>query len=108
MRSVRFLSCVVMALVWMSSPAKGEGLPDDARKLLAEWEQEVAAIQQKADQDARASTEKFIEPLQKLQDTYTKAGKLDEAVAIRDRIRELRARTVEAQPDPGTLGGLRG
>jgi hypothetical protein len=82
----------VMALVWLlSSEARSPGgdLPSDAVKRLKEFDAEAEAIQKKADAEIMARRDKLIADLQTLQESYTKAGKLDEAVTIRDRIRSL-------------------
>lgn len=69
--------------------AHGDDLPDPARKRIGEFEREAEEIRRKAEADIRARQQKLLEDLKVLQDVYTKAGKLDEAVAIRDRIRKL-------------------
>jgi hypothetical protein len=82
-------------------------LPEDARQLLQDFEQVASAIRKKADLEVNARTLELIERLQKVQDAYTTPGKLDQAVAVRDRIRALQAglsnTVVDVQPDPGTL-----
>jgi choice-of-anchor C domain-containing protein len=65
-----------------------DGLPRDAVKRLQEFE--VAASQKKGG-DIRALRKSLVEDLQRLQDAHTRAGQLDEAVAIRDGIRQLEA-----------------
>jgi choice-of-anchor C domain-containing protein len=57
----------------------------------------VEAIRKKADAEIQALRSKLLEALQTLQETYTKAGKLDEAVAIRGHIRQLKADAEKAQ-----------
>jgi choice-of-anchor C domain-containing protein len=64
-------------------------LPRDAAKRLREFEAEAEAIQKKADAEIQALKDKLIPDLEALLATYTKAGKLDEAVAIRERLRPL-------------------
>ncbi len=48
---------------------------------------------EEADAKIKARRHQLIRELQVLQDTYTKAGKLDEAVGIRDRIQQLKAQS---------------
>jgi WD40 repeat protein len=79
----------------------GEELPSQAAKQIKEFEAEVEAIRKKADADIKARQDRLLQELQALQDSYTRAAKLDEAVAIRDRIRQLRAEF--ALPKPGVL-----
>jgi choice-of-anchor C domain-containing protein len=87
-------SCLLpLALVWfVLSPMRttGDDLPEDARKRVKEFEAEEEAIRKKAEADIKTRRLKLIEDLQALQLAYTKEGKLDEAVAIRERIRQLK------------------
>jgi hypothetical protein len=69
----------------------------DAAKRISEFESEVEAIQKKADAEVQAQRDKLIADLRELQETYTKAGKLDEAVAIRDRIKQIKTAGEKAQ-----------
>lgn len=68
-------------------------LPSDVLDRIREFEADAREIQQKADAKIKARRQQLIRELQVLQDTYTKAGKLDEAVGIRDRIQQLKAQT---------------
>lgn len=92
--------------------AQAAPLPADAHKLVTDFEQEAAAIRLRAQRELAARQQKLIEELTKLQDAYSKPGTLDEAVAIRDRIRQLKAggpeAIVDALPDPGMLHQFRG
>jgi hypothetical protein len=102
-----------------------EELPDEARRAIDEAEREIAAIRARAteqtdevraraDQAAaeiedRAADEVrqrqlgLLRLLRPMQDEAARAGRLDEALAIRDRIRGLRSSLLQAQPDPGSL-----
>jgi beta-lactamase regulating signal transducer with metallopeptidase domain len=62
-------------------------LPDDGDKLLKAFEADRAAIRSEADAKIAAKHMALVKALQDLQEAYTKAGKLDEAVAIRDYLR---------------------
>jgi hypothetical protein len=68
-------------------------LPGDVLDQIRAFEADAREIQQKADAKIKARRQQLIRDLQVLQDTYTKAGKLDEAVGIRDRIQQLKAQT---------------
>lgn len=86
----------VLALMWLLASltrVQADELPSDAAKRIKQFEEEAGAIQKKAEADIKARRDKLIEDLQALQEAYTKAGKLDEAVAIRDRLRQLKAGT---------------
>lgn len=89
-----------------ASPAPAvdcEPLPSDALKLVAAFDLDSAAIREKAEQDIQFKRRSLIVALQALQDSYTREAKLDEAVAIRDVLRQLRIAHLKALPDPGTL-----
>lgn len=83
----------------------------DAR---AEAERECAAIRERAEADAaraeQAATRELapvvrdlVDGLRRLQEAYAREGKLDEALAIRARVRQLRGDLLGVRPDPGNL-----
>jgi beta-lactamase regulating signal transducer with metallopeptidase domain len=73
-----------------------KNLPEDGRKLFEGYQTDVATIQKEADTKVAARHEALVKSLEALQTEYTKAGRLDEAVAIRDYLRTL-ARVGEAR-----------
>jgi hypothetical protein len=66
-----------------------ESLPADAQSQVKSFESDRDAMQQEMEKKLEAKRADLTKSLQSLQDQYTKAGKLDEAVAIRDYIRRL-------------------
>jgi len=64
-------------------------LPADAQTQVKSYQAERDALQQEIDRKLEAKRADLTKSLQALQESYTKAGKLDEAVAIRDYIRSL-------------------
>ncbi|MDX1948258.1 MAG: LCCL domain-containing protein [Pirellulaceae bacterium] len=118
--SQSMLFALITALVVSTTPlvahepsATAQGLPLEAQKAVADYDAQVAAIQSKAavemeairkrvEREILSAREECRKALKVAQDTYTKAGKLDEAVAIRDRIATLSIGG-EIFPDPGTL-----
>jgi beta-lactamase regulating signal transducer with metallopeptidase domain len=62
-------------------------LPEEGQQLLDALDADLKAIQEEADQKMEARRASAIKALEALQEQYTKAGKLDEAVAIRDYLR---------------------
>ena len=62
-------------------------LPADGRQLLERFEADRTAIEREADQKVEALRAEFVKTLENLQAEYTKAGKLDEALAIREYLR---------------------
>ncbi len=105
-----------------------EDLPDDARelvekasqqvgKLQARAHKDVAAVQQQAEQKidelneqcrqkVQTHLEKLVAELKPLQMAYAKEGKLDEALAIREQIKQFKGIEKGAEPDPGNLVSL--
>lgn len=78
-------------------------LPADVGKIIAQLESEKADIQKKARRQGRELRIALVASLQELLKRYAKDAKLDEAVAIRDCLRELEKTNLQSQPDPGTL-----
>ncbi len=100
--------CVAWSLamvVGWGACARGadEPLPEDAARLVAAFEEDAEAIRKEAEERIAVQRAELAAQLKELQDKYCKEAKLDEAVAIRDRIRELKESTVAAQADPGNL-----
>ena len=62
-------------------------LTDEGQKLVTDYSTDLDAIQKEMQSKMEARREAVIQSLQALQDQYTKAGKLDEAVAIRDYLK---------------------
>jgi len=83
----------------VAAPARARGLtvnlrstnnlPAEGKQLMDSFDQDVKAIEQEAVRKTDARRESLTRELQALQDQLTKAGKLDEAVAVRDFIRSL-------------------
>jgi hypothetical protein len=102
-----------------------DALPNDARELIERTETEVEELRQHAEQEAddirahadqeaarvqdeaerqvRQRQRRLLEQLQPLQDAYARAGRLDEALAIRDRVRQLSRTLADVRIDPGYL-----
>lgn len=75
-----------------------ESLPADAQSQVKSFETDRDAMQQELERKLDAKRTELTKTLQALQDSYTKAGKLDEAVAIRDYIRSLSGGRMELRP----------
>jgi hypothetical protein len=76
------------ALTPVARPAAGD-LPADAQAEIEQFQREAARIGLDAEAKVAAQKADLLKRLTALQTKYTKEGKLDEAVAIRDRIRLL-------------------
>ena len=75
----------VSARYW--AHVRPETLTDEGQKLVTDYSTDLEAIQKEMEAKLEARREAVIQSLQALQDQYTKAGKLDEAVAIRDYLK---------------------
>jgi hypothetical protein len=91
MRSIRVaLLCAFLLALVPLVPAQVE-LPAAAKEVVKQFEDETADIDRQFDAEVKKVAEKRIVELKKLQDLFCKEAKLDEAVAVRDLIRALRA-----------------
>jgi hypothetical protein len=81
----------------------GADLPAAAQEVLKQYQQEEAEVHDKAEAEAKKWKEKTLSELQKLQDSYCKDAKLDEAVAARKVIRGFLDGGTTPRPDPGNL-----
>lgn len=82
--------------------SSGENLPEEVTMIIEAGDREIAAIRKKAEEDVRKVSDTRLAQLEQLQDKFTKAGKLELAVAVRDKIRELKLGTAPGG-DPGNL-----
>jgi hypothetical protein len=83
--------------------AAAEQQTDEIR---ARAERAVAEVNARTAEQVRTRRRRLLERLKPLQDSLAKKGKLDEALAVRDRIRALKGELMQAQQDPGTLAAL--
>jgi beta-lactamase regulating signal transducer with metallopeptidase domain len=65
----------------------GDNLPAEGQQLLKGFDADREAIQLEAEQKIEARLQALVKALEEMQEQYTKAGRLDEAVAIRDFLR---------------------
>jgi LCCL domain len=122
MKPTRGLFLVALACLLAAGAAlRGDDpLPSDARSVYEKYvkdlqeirtkaDEKIQEIRSKANEAMKARNDLAIAELQALQDAYTKAGKLDEAVAVRNLIRQLKTSLLVARPlpDPGTLEKFR-
>jgi len=82
------VKAAVPAVQWKVSPVFNTvNLPAEGKELVQTYDADVTAIYKEIEQKAEARRQAAIKSLEALQDQLTKAGKLDEAVAIRDYLR---------------------
>jgi hypothetical protein len=99
---MRAASCVlVILLVFIGTDgvARSDELPADAVRVVQDFEKGAMEIQRKADEEIQPLRKKAVEKLKVLQDKYCREARLDEALAIRDKIKEIKG----IRPDPGQL-----
>lgn len=96
--AIRYL---IRSLKTKARGAVSSDLPAAAKEVYKQHEDEIAAIEKRAEADYAQARNRAAAELKKAQDIFCKEAKLDEAVAIRDVIRTLREGTTNALPDPG-------
>lgn len=69
----------------------------------ARAEAELAAVQHATTRELAPLVRVLLDQLRELQQRYAREGLLDEALAIRDRVRQLRGDLLGVRPDPGNL-----
>jgi hypothetical protein len=93
MKAIRLGLIGAVLLCWLpAAPAQGQ-LPPAAQEVLTQFEKEAAELEKDVEAAVKRQVEKTAAELQKVQDMFCKEAKLDEAVAVRDLIRALRAGT---------------
>jgi hypothetical protein len=78
-----------------------------ATEIRARADQAAAEIEDRAEEQVRQRQLALFHTLRPIQDRFARDGRLDEALAVRERIRSLRATLMQAQPDPGNLAYIR-
>ncbi len=63
----------------------------------------VARAEQTATRELAPLVRELVDSLRSMQERYARDGKLDEALAIRARVRQLRGDLLGVRPDPGNL-----
>ncbi len=69
----------------------------------ARAEAELAAVQHATTRELAPLVRGLLDQLREFQQRYAREGLLDEALAIRARVRQLRGDLLGVRPDPGTL-----
>jgi hypothetical protein len=80
-----------------------EAAERECEAIRARAETELAAVQQHTTRELAPLVRALLDQLRELQQRYTREGLLDEALAIRARVRQLRGDLLGVRPDPGTL-----
>jgi hypothetical protein len=99
---------LVAAFVLSAVPVWGEEMPDDAARLIFAFEEDAEALRFEAERRIAEQRTSLARELKVLQDRYTRAAQLDEAVAIRDYIRAVAEDVLPAEPAPDNVLQLQG
>lgn len=94
-----------------STYSQDENLPEEARKWIEEQKQKEEVVRQEAEQKMRGMRMGLHAKLKQLQETYTKAGDLDRALALREQVRRLELAITQAlvyDSHPGLISEHRG
>ncbi|MDB5392305.1 MAG: hypothetical protein JWM11_7951 [Planctomycetaceae bacterium] len=103
--------CMVAFFMTSTVVIQAEDLPADVVEILKTLEQESDQIRAKMELEIVAKRQIAIGKLKVIQDSHTREGKLDEAMAVRDSIRELKdvgAKPMPHQPPPALQPILNG
>jgi hypothetical protein len=82
-------------------------LPAAAQKLVEDHRREAAEVRKQAEDRVKTQRAELIDALRKLMAEYTKAGQLDEALAVRECVRALKGMQHDARPGPVNLSAYR-
>jgi hypothetical protein len=93
----------VRATADRAAEAVREAAALECAAIQARAEIELAAVQQTATRELAPLVRRLLDQLRALQQRYARDGLLDEALAIRARVRQLRGDVLGVRPDPGTL-----
>ena len=90
MKRCVFLAVLQLGLVLTpAARAAADDLPAAAKDEIDQFRREAARIGEDAEAKIAAKKADLVQRLRTLQTNYTKEGRLDEAVAIRDHVRQL-------------------
>jgi hypothetical protein len=92
---------LVLAVAGRAAP------PAEVSKLIEDHLKEREEARKKFEEQQRQHRVTLLDQLEKLQKKYTQAGKLEDAMAIKEEIQKLRANVIDikAQPFPGSIPG---
>jgi LCCL domain len=75
----------------------------DCTEIREQADAAVARIEQNSTRELAPLVRELVDSLRNMQERYAREGKLDEALAIRARVRQLRSDLLGVRPDPGNL-----
>lgn len=99
MLAARYIPLILLVIIGTDGVVRSEELPADVVRVVRDFEKGAMEIQRKADDEIRPLRKKAIGKLKALQDKYCREARLDEALAVREKIMEIKG----ILPDPGQL-----
>jgi hypothetical protein len=108
-----FLFVVIVAPIVLPGAEKEKAVEaqakvgDPAAPVLAKLDSDLAAIRTEFEKKMQARVDDAIKELEAVQKKLTRDDKLDEAVAVRDVAKQLKAGGVRPEPNPGNLTTFR-
>ncbi|MGL6073602.1 MAG: LCCL domain-containing protein [Fimbriiglobus sp.] len=81
-------------------------LEDEIQAMRKRTERDICQLEVEVTRKLAPVLRSLFDGLRGMQEHYTKQGKLDEALAIRANIRQLRSDLLGIRPDPGSLSDL--
>jgi hypothetical protein len=82
--------------------------PAEVQSLVDELDAHEAEVRKQIERWLRGEKFQILDRLRGLQDGYTRADRLDDAIAVRALVQKLEGELLEVQPDPGWLTSYRG
>lgn len=80
-----------------------ESADTECDAIRARADADIAAVHQETTRELAPLVRELVDSLRAMQERYARDGKLDEALAIRARVRQLRVDLLGVRPDPGNL-----
>lgn len=90
------------------SSAEASKYPAEVQAIVDELDAHEAQVRKQIERWLRGEKFEILDRLRRLQDEYTRAGRLDDAIAVRSLVQKLEDELLDVQPDPSWLTGYRG
>lgn len=90
------LVLLVVSLIHVTT-VDGDEIPAEATKLISDFEMQVKLIEEEAAAKVRQRKAELVKTLEKLRDSLAEAKEFDDALALHERIRELKIERVTVE-----------
>lgn len=95
----------IRALHGDHSPPDRNSLPADAAAVMNRHDEQTTQIQRKHEEQLQTVGKRIGEPLQAIVDRLCREGKLDDALEVRNVMRQMSGAVTAFEPDPGLVSG---